>query len=54
MKLALEDRIVKFASRCVKVCTALPAKKIGSSSIADQLSRILSASVITARNRQGQ
>ena len=39
MKVELEDRIVKFASRCVKVCAALPAKKIGSSSIADQLFR---------------
>ena len=39
MKLELEDRIVKFASRCVRVCAALPAKKIGSSSMADQLFR---------------
>ncbi|MBO6167201.1 MAG: four helix bundle protein [Kiritimatiellae bacterium] len=35
----LEDRIVRFASRCVNVCGALPAKKIGSSSFADQLFR---------------
>ena len=39
MKVGLEDRIVKFASRCVRVCAALPPKKIGSSSIADQLFR---------------
>ena len=35
----LEDRIVRFASRCVKVCGALPAKKIGSGNFADQLFR---------------
>lgn len=35
----LEDRIVKYASRCVKVCGALPARKIGTSSLADQLFR---------------
>ena len=62
----LEDRMTKFAARCVKVCEALPPKRIGSMSFADQLfrsstgvaanyaeatelSRILSASVITAR-----
>ena len=38
-KSELENRIVCFAARCVKVCGALPAKKIGSTSIADQLFR---------------
>ena len=35
----LEDRIVSFVSRCVKVCAALPMKSIGSASFADQLFR---------------
>ena len=35
----LENRIVKFAARCVKVCGALPQKRIGCSSLADQLFR---------------
>ncbi len=35
----LEDRIVSFSARCVKVCTALPAKIVGSASFADQLFR---------------
>ena len=35
----LENRIVKFAARCVKVCGALPQKRIGCSSFADQLFR---------------
>ena len=35
----LEDRIVRFAARCVKVCAALPVKTIGSASFADQLFR---------------
>ena len=35
----LEDRIVYFAARCVKVCTVLPVKAIGSASFADQLFR---------------
>ena len=39
MKSDLEDRIVKFAARCVKVCCALPIRKIGSGSYADQLFR---------------
>ena len=39
MKTDLEDRIVKFASRCIKVCFALPVKRIGSSSLADQIFR---------------
>lgn len=39
MKSDLEDRIVKFAARCVKVCGALPIRKIGSSNYADQLFR---------------
>lgn len=38
-KFELEDRVVSFAARCVKVCYAFPAKKIGSSSMADQLFR---------------
>ena len=39
MKVELEDRIVKFASRCIRVCQALPVKKIGSSSLGDQIFR---------------
>ena len=39
MKVELEDRIVKFASRCIRVCGALPAKRIGSSSLSDQVFR---------------
>jgi hypothetical protein len=35
----LEDRIVAFAARCVKVCAALPVKNVGSASFADQLGR---------------
>ena len=35
----LEDRITKFAARCVKVCEALPAKRIGSANLSDQLFR---------------
>ena len=35
----LEDRIICFAARCVKVCGALPMKKVGSMSFADQLFR---------------
>ena len=35
----LEDRMTKFAARCVKVCEALPSKRIGSMSFADQLFR---------------
>ena len=35
----LEDRITKFAARCVKVCEALPQKRIGSANFADQLFR---------------
>ncbi len=35
----LEDRIVRFAARCVKVCSALPAKAVGSGSFSDQLFR---------------
>ena len=35
----LENRIVKFAARCVKVCGALPQKRIGSNNFADQLFR---------------
>ena len=38
-KQELENRIVKFASRCVNVCGALPMKKVGSSNFADQLFR---------------
>ncbi len=38
-KYELEDRIVQFAARCVNVCAAMPAKKAGSSSMADQLFR---------------
>ena len=35
----LEDRITKFAARCVKVCEALPPKRLGSANFADQLFR---------------
>ena len=35
----LEDRVVHFAARCVKVCSALPVKVVGSASLADQLFR---------------
>ena len=35
----LEDRIVRFAARCVRACAALPAKAVGSASFADQLFR---------------
>ena len=31
----LEDRIVAFAARCVKVCAALPVKNVGSASFAE-------------------
>ena len=44
----LEDRIVAFAARCVKVCAALPVKNVGS---AEEISRIFGASVSTARKR---
>ena len=35
----LEDRITKFAARSVKVCEALPVKRIGSANFSDQLFR---------------
>ncbi len=35
----LEDRIVRFVARCIKVCAALPTKAVGSSSLADQMFR---------------
>ena len=35
----LEDRVVSFAARCVKVCSALPVKAVGSTGFADQLFR---------------
>ena len=35
----LEDRTSKFAARVVKVCEALPAKRIGTVHFADQLFR---------------
>ena len=35
----LEDWIVRFAARCVKVCAVLPVKAVGSASFADQLFR---------------
>ena len=37
--LELEDRVVTFAARCVKVCAALPMKNVGSANFADQLFR---------------
>ena len=43
----LEDRIVAFAARCVKVCAALPVKNVGSANFADQLFR---SSTIVAAN----
>ena len=39
MMIELEDRIVAFAARCVKVCAALPVKNVGSANFADQLFR---------------
>ena len=38
-KFELEDRLVCFAARCVKVCAAFSAKKLGGANIADQLFR---------------
>ena len=38
-KYELEDRVVQFAARCVKVCGAIPATNVGSSNMADQLFR---------------
>ena len=35
----LEDRVVAFAARCIKVCAALPMKNVGSANFADQLFR---------------
>ena len=35
----LEDRVTRFAARCIKVCEALPPKRIGSMTFADQLFR---------------
>ena len=35
----LEDRVVTFAARCVKVCATLPMKNVGSANFADQLFR---------------
>ena len=35
----LEDRITKFAARCVKVCEALPVKRVGSANFSNQLFR---------------
>ena len=35
----LEDRIVAFVARCIKVCGALPAKSVGSAGFSDQLFR---------------
>ncbi len=35
----LEDRIVRFAARCIKVCAALPVKAVGSAGLADQMFR---------------
>ena len=39
MNTELENRIVKFTARCIKACGVLPAKKIGCSSLSDQLFR---------------
>ena len=39
MNVELEDRVVKFTARCIKVCVALPGRKIGSTSLADQVFR---------------
>ena len=35
----LEDRIVKFAARCIRVCAALPKNVIGCSGLSDQTFR---------------
>ena len=43
----LEERITKFAARSVRVCEALPPRRIGTSNIADQLLR---ASMSVAAN----
>ena len=37
--MTLEDRIVKFAAQCVKVCAMLPVKFVGSANFADQMFR---------------
>jgi len=39
MNVELEDRVVKFTARCIKVCAALPDRRIGSTSLADQVFR---------------
>jgi len=57
MKTELEDRIVKFAARCIKVCGALPLKKIGGNSLSDQVFRSATSvaanyAEATARNHQ--
>ena len=43
----LEDRVVAFAARCVKVCAALPVKNVGS---AEEISR-MRREVRTAQKR---
>ena len=35
----LENRIAAYAGRCIRVCEALPVKKIGNAQLADQLFR---------------
>ena len=35
----LEDRVMGYAARCVRVCEALPVRRIGSASFSDQLFR---------------
>ena len=36
----LEDRIVSFAARCIKVCGALPMNVVGSANLADQMRKM--------------
>ena len=35
----LEDRVMGYAARCVRVCEALPVRRIGSASFSDRLFR---------------
>ena len=35
----LDDRLTMFAGRCIRVCEALPVKRLGNAQLADQLFR---------------
>lgn len=39
----LEERIIRFAARCIKMCSTLSAKAVGSGRFADQLFRSLTS-----------